>query len=43
MEMSNLRTINKERLSEFLKYLENKNYDATYRKCLVSVRFNIGS
>jgi len=43
MEISNFRKINKDRLSAFLKHLENKkfsgNYDETFGKCLVSPYF----
>lgn len=36
MENSNLRIVDKDRLTEFLKYLGNKNSDETFRKYLVS-------
>lgn len=36
LEMSNLRKINKDRLTAFLKHLENKNKDETHEKCVVS-------
>lgn len=36
MEDLNLQKINKDRLTAFLKYLENKNSDETFKKYLVS-------
>lgn len=40
MEVSDLRKINKDRLTAFLKHLEQKNSNEMFEKCLVSCNFN---